>query len=224
MMTTASFAWFSMNGSVAAKNMEVTATTPASLEISANGSSWAYEASATTAAGTKLQPVTWYEDTDPAGANTGWYVPSDTNKIQTDGQATTNTISNASITDGKWKKVADADEIAATYALVNTFYLRTNTGEAEGGSAIKFKASASVLGGNLEDGVKVYVYGKTADGNTKMVDITDGTDVTWEAPTSGNIALTVIIIYDGQEHTVINNDNADSQSTKVVVTFAVPTV
>lgn len=225
MMTTASFAWFSMNGSVVTGNMNVTATTPASLEITneikdpVTDTVWDYSADAKNTTGTKLLPVTWYEDTVTAGAKSGWYIPSGDNKISVDGDAPID-IDNDSIAAGNWTKVntSTPTDISAEYALVNTFYLRTNVGSASG-SAIEFTATASVDGGNLEGGVKVYVYGETADGTTKMVDITAGTTETWEAPTSGNIALTVIIIYDGEVHTVVNNNNADTTATVVSVNF-----
>lgn len=225
MMTTASFAWFSMNGSVVTGNMNVTATTPASLEITneikdpATDTVWDYSAVAKTTTGNQLRPVTWYEDTVTAGAKSGWYIPSGDNKIAVNGDAPID-INNDSIAANNWTKVNNATptDIPAEYALVNTFYLRTNIGSGSG-DAIEFTATASVDGGNLEGGVKVYVYGETADGTTKMVDITNVTDVTWKAPTSGSIALTVIIIYDGEVHTVVNNNNADAETTVVSVNF-----
>ena len=59
LMSTASFAWFSMNGAVTASGFKVTATAPAALWISEDGTANSYTSSFTfTGAGKTMDPVT----------------------------------------------------------------------------------------------------------------------------------------------------------------------
>ena len=219
MLTTASFAWFSMSTRVTANNMSVTATTPASLEISANDEDWAYSANATAPAGTNLTPVTLHTDGK-------WYVPTDANVVGPDGKPAV-ALDPAQTT--YWKEVGDicvngAGNDTKTYALVNTFYLRTNSGASTvEDDIIEFTAKATINGeSELENGVKVYIYNPTTKA---VVEITNGTATTWEAPLASSgesIALSVVIIYDGTVYDAINNSKADTKPTNVLVTFDLP--
>ena len=224
MLTTASFAWFSMSTRVTANNMSVTATTPASLEISANNSDWAYSANATTPEGTKLNPVTLHTDGK-------WYVPTGDNVIGTDGRPSVELDPSKTT---YWTEVGDIcvngkGDDTKTYALVNTFYLRTNSGASTAeADKIVFTAKATIDGESaLENGVKVYIY-YTEGGAKKVVEVTaTGTanDTTWEAPLASSgesIALSVVIIYDGTVYDAINNSKADTKPTNVLVTFDIP--
>lgn len=218
LMSTASFAWFSMNRSVTASGMSVTAKTPASLEISnaPTGSSWGYSANGTVTT-TGIDPLTLA----PAEVTEkGWYYPSTTNTILEDGSAKY-PLNNENIATGYWIKSGTINAPAATHALVNNFYLRTNVGtEDTSTEEIKFKATVNITGTSaLLPGVEVYVVEE--DGTvTKLVQGTATGE--WEAPlsTAGSIKLTVIVIYNGENSAIIN-DNADLKETSVEITFAV---
>jgi hypothetical protein len=218
MMATASFAWFSLNETVFAEGMKVTAVTPASLEIATDigdgTANWSHSATGAAAEGS-LNPV--YIDTTTKKA----YIPTSVNTIKPNGDTqvpfkaddTTNWMdiglnpADGKGSDGKY------------YAYVETFYLRTNTGANDEADTMWFTAAATIGGtSNLKEGVEVYIY----DG-TNYVKI-NGTASTqkWEAPlaTEEPIALTVVVVYNGTLNTYINNSNADLAETTVSVTFA----
>lgn len=217
MMSTASFAWFSMSTEVDATGMNVTATTPASLEISADGTTgWAYSVTPTTASAEGLHPITLFDGK--------WYVPSSTNKIGLDGNAEEPNLNADTIANGKWTEITlDTDtgvgNDSKKYALVSKLYLRTNAGtDTTNATPIKFDAMATKSGSSaLMNGVKVYIL----DGGT-YYDITGTTNCPtdgWEAPVTGSKMLTVVVVYDGQLYSSINNTNADLLETNITIDF-----
>ena len=220
LMSTASFAWFSMNKQVTADGMSVTATTPASLEIStaATGSDWSYGATASNST-TGLTPIT--------RLNNVWYVPTATNAIKADGTPTYSLADNYSNTT-HWTPVTidytTGKSGDVKYALVQDFYLRTNVGTVttDAPAAIKFTAAATVSGdSDLEAGVQVYL--KVGETLTLLSSTASGE---WTAPLSSAstpdtpyIQVTVVVVYDGQNAAIIN-DNADLEETSISLTFA----
>lgn len=226
LMSTASFAWFSMNDEVTATGMDVTATTPASLEIAATSSGeWTYG-------------VTLNKDVDGLHAitryNNAWYVPGPKNIIELSGKAKyeiDDTYDGELTFEDCWTEVdlnyLDGTEGAADggtqYALTCDLFLRTNNGTATSGTAIKFNATASVSGdSDLKGGVKVYL--KVGSTVYELDSTTPVTDTTWIAPLTSagadsSIKVTVIVVYDGQEYTYINNNKADLDETAISLTF-----
>lgn len=222
MMSTASFAWFSMNTQVHATGMTVTAKTPASLEISADQSNWSYSVRPTTYSATGLEPITYYTSTAD-DTKDGWYVPAAKNAIKSDGD-TTKELSDANIEDEYWTKVelnyANGTGGGTKYALVSQLYFRTNAGTGSGDDvqSIHFDAKIeSKSGGNLANGVMVYIWDDDTDTLTELSTATATGN--WTAPKTGNKALTVVIVYDGKEYSTINNSNADTTPTNIGLVF-----
>lgn len=226
MMSTASFAWFSMSTEVKATGMTVTAKAPASLEISdAVDGTWDYTATPLSATATNLTPITYYDITTEG--NDGWYIPTNKNPINANGKATYD-LDDDNIVAGYWEKVnLDYNTGAAggtTYALVGKLYLRTNAGTSTG-SAIKFDAQASVTGtSKLKDGVMVYIWDGSALYDIKTSK--NSPDTGWEAPVSGAKELTVVVVYNGEskdpdDKYIIRNDQADNVATSIEITFNV---
>ena len=157
MMSTASFAWFSMNTQVKATGMSVTAKTPASLEISADQLDWSYSVTPTTPSATGLEPITYYDSTADDDKD-GWYVPAADNAIKANGD-TTFPLDDANIEALHWTKVTldyTTGIVGGTkYALVSQLYFRTNagTGSPADVEAILFDAKIeSKSGGGLANG------------------------------------------------------------------------
>lgn len=216
MMSTASFAWFSMNGKVTAEGMSVTATTPASLEIKSETTDWDYKATVNVSKN-QLNAVTYYNGT--------WYVPSASNDINKDGK-TSQPLSETTI-GTYWTAVNIAD-----YALVTTFSFRTNAGNDAPAeiNPVKFKAKAAKSGtSQLMDGVKIYI--QDASGVYEIAtgeNAVSGPQSGWEAPVARDnvdpLTLTVIVIYDGESNDgngnyYVKNDNADTIATSISLTF-----
>ncbi|MBO7303924.1 MAG: hypothetical protein J6V09_01710 [Clostridia bacterium] len=221
LMSTASFAWFSMNQQVTATGMDVTATTPASLEITDDPSAgdWSYGVTLTKDVD-GLNPVTRH-------TNDKWYVPASNNPIGTDGKAQYPlTDSNLSY----WTEVEIDYETGKSgllqYALTQDLYIRTNAGNTSV-SGIKFAATATVSAGTdgasaLMKSVKVYLVV-----NGIVTELNSTAKGEWIAPlstaTTNNIKVTVVVVYDGNaldgENVVVKNDNADLKETAVSVTF-----
>lgn len=220
MMSTASFAWFSMNTQVKATGMSVTAKTPASLEISADQLHWSYSVTPTSASATELEPITYY-DSATEGKD-GWYVPAANNAIQADGN-TTKELNDANIEANYWTKV-DLNYTtgiggSTKYALVSQLYFRTNAGtDVDDVDAIHFNAKIEDKnGGALADGVKVYIWDDDTDTLTPLSASAAGD---WEAPkTGGSKELTVVVVYDGKEYSVVNNTKADTTPTNISLAF-----
>lgn len=215
MMSTASYAWFSMNQSVEATGMSVTAMTPASLEIkAAESSDWAYRAELTKNV-TNLKPVYLDETTGK------WFIPTAANTVDKNGDTK---VDFDAADSANWAEVAVdvadtgmADSVQ--YALVQKFNFRTNAGAATTGDEITFGAEATVGGtSKLKDGVKVYVLYQGT-----YTDITGEWRGNWTAPIANanpnNIELTVVIFYNG-ENAVVNNDMADLIASTVSIVFA----
>ena len=216
LMSTASFAWFSMNTEVKATGMTVQATTPASLEIATTSDgAWTYDATLTTTK-TGLNPVHYDSTTDK------WYIPTDANKIKADGTPTT---AFDATDDTNWKNVGlnyttGNGTDSKVYAMVQDLYFRTNVGDSTDATAITFGATATKSGSsNLMPGVKVYI----VDSMNAVTDITDAKAGTWTAPlssaTPGYIKLTVVVVYDGT-NAAVKNDNADLVNTQIAIDFA----
>lgn len=221
LMSTASFAWFSMNKEVTATGMSVTATTPASLEIATDpASDWSYGVTLSKDV-ELLNPITRHTDGK-------WYVPASDNTIGTDGKAkyalTNENLAHWTevVIDYSTGKIKDG---ATQYALTQDLYIRTNAGNAGGAdTAMEFKASATVSGtSTLLKSVKVYL---VVDETVTALNSTPTGD--WTAPLSssgtGNyIKVTVVVVYDGEAldgaDAVVKNDNADLVETAVSVVF-----
>ena len=233
LMSTASFAWFSMNKEVTATGMTVTATTPASLEIAtSNPGAWSYGVTLDNDA-TGLNPITRHTDGK-------WYVPGTKNVIDHTGKAKYSIGATYPITEGEttlqfadcWTEVEldynDGTDAGDTkYALVQKLYLRTNDGAVETGKtseAIQFAAKATVGGESaLKGGVKVYL--KVGNVISELNSATSTTDNSWVAPLSSAsansaIEVLVVVVYDGNVDTIVNNTNADLKETSVSVTFS----
>lgn len=220
MMSTASFAWFSIRTDVTATGMSVTAIVPASLEISADDASWDYTAdldAEITDKADRLHPITYFKEDGK------WYVPSATNIISVDG-IETHEISASTISAGYWKEIAldysNGEADGVPYALVDKLYLRTNAGTVTEDEVdpIYVVATAAKSGGSaLEDGVTVYISDASRVYNISK-DEPEAPVGGWKAPLDGVLELTVLIVYDGTND-VIKNENADLTATNITISF-----
>ena len=228
LMSTASFAWFSMNKQVTATGMKVTATTPASLEIAtSNSGEWSYGVTLDKQVD-GLNPITRYDSK--------WYVPSSKNPIKTTGEATYLIDASYPLTVGEeqlqfddcWTEVeldtTDGTDAGDTkYALVQDLYLRTNNGNGENDEdkEIKFAAAATVTGeSKLIGGVKVYLVVDSV-----VTELSTTATGNWTAPLSSKgansaIKVTVLVVYDGNVFSSINNAKADLEESNVALTFS----
>lgn len=220
MMSTASFAWFSIRTDVTATGMSVTATVPASLEISADDASWDYTAdldAEITDKVDRLHPITYFKEDGK------WYVPSATNIISVDG-IETHEISASTISAGYWKEIPfdDNGEYGdAQYALVDKLYLRTNAGtvtDTDQVAPIHVVATVEKTGvSTLKDGVTVYI--RDEAGDIYNISAGEAPDAGWEAPLGDeSLELTVLIVYDGTND-AIKNENADLVATDITISF-----
>lgn len=229
MMSTASFAWFSIRTDVTANGMSVTATVPASLEISADKATWDYTAdldAEITDKADRLHPITYFKaDGEEVGK---WYVPSAKNVIYADG-GVAQEIGTATIATGHWTEIPFDKNTGKfnndQYALVDKLYLRTNAGNVTDEAQVApihvvatVQKSAGDLGeSTLMAGVTVYILeGESVYNISKGEAPADG----WVAPlgTESSLELTVLIVYDGT-HDAIQNKNADLKPTNIEISF-----
>ncbi len=114
LMSTASFAWFSMNKTATVTGMQVNATATGSLVVSTtyNATDWATAASFS--GGTTLAPCTY---TTPAGQTAGyWYVNNPTAVDSVTGNAMTGaTLEYAAVPAGGVESESTTGKIAGTY-------------------------------------------------------------------------------------------------------------
>lgn len=217
MMSTASFAWFSIRTDVTATGMSVTAIVPASLEISADNTNWDYTADLDAEVTDKgLEPITY--------ANGKWYVPSAANTIKVDGTTEHKIDEDPSNIDTTyWDEITFDDNGKngdVQYALVDKLYLRTNAGTVTEDEVdpIYVVATAAKSGGSaLEDGVTVYISDASRVYNISK-DEPEAPVGGWKAPLDGVLELTVLIVYDGTND-VIKNENADLTATNITISF-----
>lgn len=216
LLGTSTYAWFSMNKSVTATGMQVKATTPASVEISQDHSTWAFTtAFADPSPANVLTPV-YYDSTTAK-----FYIPTAANVITSAGEAST--AFNATDTTN-WKALTIGEDGKADniqYLAVYTLYVRTNVGTAtEGAAAVDLTCSLAKEGDSkLKEGVSVGIM--ATDGSVVELGATASTQ-TWTAAlstsTPGYTTIKVVIWYNG-ESTAVKNDNADSVVTKINLTF-----
>ncbi len=215
LLGTSTYAWFSMNKTVTATGMQVKATTPASVEISQDHTTWAYTTAFT--ADAKILTPTFYNSADKK-----FYIPTSANAINADGSPST--AFNSTDT-ANWQALTldndgKADNIQ--YLSVYTLYVRTNVGATtEGVTAVELTCSAAKEGDSkLKDGVSVGIMND--DGTVVELSATASSQ-TWTAALSSNTttpytAIKVVIWYNGS-NTAVKNDNADTVATKINLTF-----
>ena len=224
MMSTASFAWFSMSTQATASGMSVQAVADAGILISNGGGAWTSSATATTASA-NLRPVNTKD-------GSAWYWTTSTNAADANVGKTTNTFT----------PVTPINE-TTNYFLYNKFYIKSSSTNAVAGvinlSNIEITESedydlneaARVL---VKCGTNYYIYSMSAR-TYKVVTVTSGTVSMTEftstadgaqtaqlfsgnvpavsADAAGAVAVEVYVYYEGEDANCFSNNLKDAVAT-----------
>jgi len=128
LVSTATYAWFTMNASVTASNMAIKATTQGSLLISKDDVSWTTATSRidfeldTSSEAIDVTPVS----VNPSAAGTTWYTASGTDANNGTRHGNFTALANSSFTTSS---NAEWQSGSTTYALHETFYIKSPSGD-----------------------------------------------------------------------------------------------
>ncbi len=223
LMSTASFAWFSMNKDVTADGMEVTAKSDSLSLVIKTGSGQtisATDTAETASAGwtnITLLPVT------PAAALTATNI--ETNASWQYGYS--DSESSGTVSTAGYSKVADDATLLGTgnYVMKQTFTIGLQNSTNGVASASNLKLTGVSLTENK--GITVVVVGVAADGSTKKItaehaaNISDGNEVLVETIQKGSpVTVDVYVFIDGDDENV-KTQNIANLTGSVELTFAV---
>ena len=236
MLSTASYAWFASNSTVAADNMHVKVKSNTQfLEISKTSDgtftpSVDYDAVDLAGEGTKL--VTQVTGKVGAAIDINWYIGSSSSESE---KGTTDTSSAIAT----WSD--DAKPLSTDYALINEMYVRASEKSDLGFTNLVFDnvtvaAADGSINNTLVNALRVLVVATSTDNNTIIgtglwaysgtetyLSTSDATSILPEIALGKTYKLTVYVYFDGEDASAITDNTVGLEELIVSVSFKATT-